>query len=86
VRVLGCLLLVLLLAGGCTTARFVRGDPERSPATKADMKNFVQDSYQCGSESEQELRLGDLPWFRERDAQRLYEMCMKARGYDVQHR
>jgi len=79
-------LLALLLAGGCTTVRFVRGDPDRSPATKADMKNYVQDSYQCGSESEQEIRLGQLPSSRERVAQRLYEKCMRARGYEVQQR
>lgn len=65
---------------------FVRGDPDRSPATKADMKNYVMDSYHCSSESEQEIRFGQLPWARQRDAQGLYEMCMRARGYDVQHR
>lgn len=77
--------LALLLTGSCTTSTAVRGDPERSPATKADMKNYVQDSYHCGRESEQEIHLGQLPWSREREAQRLYEMCMRARGYDVQH-
>jgi hypothetical protein len=86
VQVLGCLLLALLLAGGCTTSSTAQSDPDRSPATKPDMKNYVQDSYQCVRESEQEIRLGQLPWSRQRDAQRLYEVCMSARGYEVQHR
>ena len=50
------------------------------------MKNDVQDSYQCVSESEQDTRVWQLPPLRQRDAQRLYEGCMTARGYDVQRR
>ena len=76
--------LVLLFAAGCTTSRIAMADPDRSPATKADMKNYVQDSYGCVRESEQEIRLGQFPWSRARDAQRLYESCMTSRGYDVQ--
>ena len=83
-RIVG-VVLALFLAGGCTTSGAVRGDPDRSPATKADMKNYVQDSYECGLESEQVINLGQFPWWLERKAQRLYEMCMRTRGYDVQH-
>jgi hypothetical protein len=78
--------LALLLAAGCTTTTIALGDPDRSPATKADMKNYVQDSYACVRASQQEIRIGQLPWSRQRDAQRLYDSCMTARGYDVQHR
>jgi len=46
----------------------------------------VQDSYECVRESEQEIRVGQLPSSRQRDAQGLYERCMTARGYDVQRR
>ena len=74
--------LALALAG-CTTSRTALADPDRSPATKADMKNYVLDSYSCVRESAQDIRLGQLPWSRERDAQRLYESCMTSRGYDV---
>jgi hypothetical protein len=80
------LMLALLFAAGCATSTTALADPDRSPATKADMKNYVQDSYGCVRESEQEIHLGQLPWSRERDAQRLYEMCMSARGYEVQRR
>ena len=78
------LMLALLFAVGCTTSRTALADPDRSPATKADMKNYVMDSYNCVRQSEQEIRLGQLPWSRERDAQRGYESCMTSRGYDVQ--
>ena len=78
------LMLVLILVVGCTTSRTALADPDRSPATKADMKNYVLDSYNCVRQSEQDIRLGQLPWSRERDAQRLYESCMASRGYDVQ--
>ena len=80
------LVLALLLAAGCTTSRTRWGDPDRSPATKVDMKNYVHDSYECVRESEQEIRFGQLPSSRQRDAQLLYERCMTARGYDVQRR
>jgi len=80
------LALSLLLAAGCTTSRTALADPDRSPATKADMRSYVQDSYECVRQSEQEIRLGQLPWSTQRDAQRLYESCMTARGYDVQRR
>ncbi len=80
------LVLALLLAAGCTTSRTRWGDPDRSPATKVDMKNYVHDSYECVRESEQEIRFGQLPASRQRDAQLLYERCMTARGYDVQRR
>jgi hypothetical protein len=78
--------LALLSAAGCTTSRTLWGDPDRSPATKANMRTYVQDGYECVRESEQEIRLGQLPSSRQRDAQRLYEGCMTARGYDVQRR
>jgi hypothetical protein len=80
------LVLALLLAAGCTTSRTRWGDPDRSPATKVDMKNYVHDSYECVRESEQEIRFGQLPSSRQRDAQLLYERCMTARGYDMQRR
>ena len=79
-------MLALLLAAGCTTSRTLWGDPDRSRATKTDMRNYVQDSYECVRESEQEIRLGQLPSSRQRDAQLLYERCITARGYDVQRR
>jgi len=79
-------LVLALLAAGCTTPTRLRGDPDRSPAAKADMRNYVQDSYECGRESEQEIHLGQLPSSRQRDAQRLYEACMTTRGYDVHRR
>ncbi len=85
-RALVYLVLALLLAAGCTTKTTFWGDPDRSPGTKADMRNYVQDSYACIRESEQETRLGQLPSSRQRDAQLLYERCMTARGYDVQRR
>jgi hypothetical protein len=37
------------------------------------MKVYVYDSYECVQESEQQIRLGQLPPLRQRDAQRLYE-------------
>jgi len=77
---------VALLLVGCTTKTTLWGDPDRSPGTKADMRSYVQDSYECVRESEQEIRLGQLPSSRQRDAQLLYERCMTARGYDVQRR
>src|SRR6266404_2300925 len=82
-RALVYVVLALLLAAGCTTSRTLWGDPDRSPATKANMRNYVQDSYECLRESEQEIRVGQLPSSRQRDAQGLYERCMTARGYDV---
>lgn len=85
-RALTCLSLTLLLAAGCTTKTTFWGDPDRSPATKPDMRSYVQDSYECVRESEQDIRLGQMPWSKQRDAQRLYESCMSARGYEVQHR
>jgi len=78
--------LTLLLATGCTTKTTFWGDPDRSPATKPDMRSYVQDSYECVRESEQDIRLGQMPWSKQRDAQRLYESCMSARGYEVQRR
>lgn len=78
--------MALLLAGGCTTATTLLADPDTSPATKADMKSYVQDSYACVINSEQDIHLGQLAPLRQRDAQRLYEQCMTARGYTVQHR
>jgi hypothetical protein len=80
------LALALLLAAGCTTSTVIRGDPDRSPATKAEMKSYVQDSYECVIGSQQDIHLGQLPQLRQRDAQRLYEQCMTGRGYDVQRR
>ena len=77
---------VALLLVGCATKTTFWGDPDRSPGTKADMRNYVRDSYECVRESEQEIRLGQLPSSRQRDAQLLYERCMTARGYDVQRR
>jgi hypothetical protein len=76
--------LALILTGSCTTSTTALADPDRSPATKADMKSYVLDSYNnCVRQPEQDIRLGQLPWLRQRDAQRLYESCMTSRGYDL---
>jgi hypothetical protein len=82
-----CIVLALLLAAlvpaGCTASNTRWGDPDRSPATKGDMSRYGQDSYECVRESTQEIGFGELASSTQRDAQRLYELCMKARGYDV---
>src|SRR5262249_60363799 len=74
---LAYLILALLLASSCTTSTTVRGDPERSPATKPDMKDYVMDSYACVHKSEQEIRFGQFPWSRQGDAQRHSEACIE---------
>jgi len=81
-----CLALALSLATGCTGSTTFWGDPERSPATKSNMRNYVNDSYDCVQNSAQEIRLGQLPSSKQRDAQRLYEECMTARGYQILER
>src|SRR5262249_43429772 len=80
---LGWFALALFLATGCTESTTFWGDPDRLPATKSNMRNYVSDSYDCVQNSAQEIRLGQLPSSKQRDAQRLYEECMTARGYQI---
>ena len=76
-------LLALLLAGCATTDTFW-GRPELSLATKADMSRVRHDEYECVRESRQRMGPDDLQSRVERAAQRLYALCMRGRGYEVE--
>src|SRR5262249_32518900 len=84
-RGLACLMLALLLASGCTTSTTVRGHPERSPATKPDMKDYVMDGYAGVHQSDQAIPFAQVPSSRQRAAEHLYEACLTARRCDVKH-
>jgi len=75
-----------LAAVGCTTSNTRWGDPDKFPATKADMGNYRHDSYQCVRESRQEIGFGELASSVQREAQRLYDLCMEGRGYQRKQR
>ena len=75
--------LVLLLMAGCATTDTFWAKPELTPATKADMSRHGQDVYDCVRESRQKLGFGELQSSVERNAQRLYVLCMRARSYEV---
>jgi hypothetical protein len=74
--------LALILVGCATTDTFW-AKPDLTPATKADMSRRDQDVYDCVRESRQKLGFGELQSSVERNAQRLYVLCMRARGYTV---
>jgi len=69
---------------GCASTDAYWGRPELSPATKADMSNIRQDEYACVKESRQQMGFNDFQSRVERDAQRLYVLCMRACGYEVE--
>ena len=50
---------------------------------KPDMSTAAADSYACVRESRQEIGFGERASTVQRDAQRLYVTCMRARGYTV---
>jgi hypothetical protein len=74
---------LLLLVSACATTETYWGDPAKTPAKKADMSRYDQDAYDCVRESKQKLGFGELASSIKRDAQRLYVLCMRARGYTV---
>ena len=76
-------LILILLFTGCASTDTYWGRPELSPATKADMSRHGQDVYDCVRESRQKLGFGELQSSVERNAQRLYVLCMRARSYEV---
>lgn len=78
--------IVGLLLGGCTTANTRWGDPGAVTATKADMAKHEQDSYQCYRESKQDIGFGEFASSTQRDAQRLYNLCMRGRGYTIEEK
>jgi len=73
----------ILLFVGCATTDTFWGDPDRSIAMKPDMTRLHQDQYDCVKESRQGLGFGELQSSVQRSAQRLYVLCMRARGYIV---
>lgn len=72
-----------LLLAGCATTETFWADPKRTAAVKTDMSRYDQDVYDCVRESKQKLGFGELQSSIERDAQRLYVLCMRARSYQV---
>lgn len=69
------LALVVLLTTGCTSTVSYWGDPAKSPYV-ADPK----DEYECVRDSKQNLGGFELQSTVIRDAQRLYDLCIKGRG------
>jgi hypothetical protein len=74
---------LLLTLIGCATTNIFWADPKKTPVTKQDMSKADQDVYDCVRESHQKLGFGELQSSIERSAQRLYVLCMRARGYTV---
>jgi hypothetical protein len=71
------------LLTGCAITDTFDGDPKKTPATKQDMSRVDQDAYDCVRESPQKLGFGELQSSIERASQKLYVLCMRARGYTV---
>ncbi len=79
-------LIVALLLAGCTTANTRWADPAAVTVTKDDMSKHEADSYACYRESKQDIGFGEFASSTQRDAQRLYNLCMRGRGYIVKEK
>jgi hypothetical protein len=71
------LLALALLLGGCATTNTYWGEPELTPFVDANPR----DTYECVQSSRQQLGMFELRQSVKRDAQNLYVLCMKSRGY-----